>query len=263
MEINAINPPHDIIMTIASSSRGNSVFARLDGTAVLIDAGVSAKRICCAVTAAGCDAASLSAIFITHEHIDHIRALPVLTKKCAANIYAPEQSAPYIVSNGAGVTPHPPVWSAEIGNIEVRSFYTPHDSDGSCGYILRSQNRTLGVCTDLGHMTDEILSMLAGCDDVILESNHDPDMLRCGGYPAQLKARIRSNYGHLSNAQCAAAAAVLASEGAHSITLAHLSEENNTPRLAYGTTMRELEARGLKTVLNVAPAGECLTIISR
>lgn len=248
-------------MTIASGSSGNCIFAQLCGTRILIDAGVSARRICSALQGVGADAASIDALLVTHEHIDHIRAIPVLSKKCPAAIYAPVRSASYIASNGGEVCAHPPIWRRGIGNVEVTSFPTPHDSEGSCGYILRSESRSLGICTDLGHMTDDIMQAMCGCDDIILESNHDPDMLRCGGYPASLKARIRSDYGHLSNQQCAAAAVVFAEEGARSITLAHLSRENNTPRLAFQTTESALEAKRCKTALGIAPPDEPFMIL--
>lgn len=241
------------LWTLCSGSSGNAVYLRAGSSAVLIDVGCSARAACEAMQKIGADA-PLCGIFITHEHIDHIRGLPVLSRRCTTPIHATEGSAPFLGCGSARVTVHPPCFRVTAGEIEVTSFPTPHDSHMSVGYLLRTEDCTVGVATDIGHMTDEIMEQLADCDALIFESNHDIAMLERGSYPYPLKQRILSERGHLSNDACAASLAVLTRERVRHVMLAHLSEENNTPELAWRTSDAALEACGTANRVRLAVA---------
>jgi len=201
----------------------------------------------------GANMSQINAIFITHEHSDHIKGLPMITKKFYnIKIHINEQSARYLSSEESFVI-HKPTYICTVGDMEVSSFVTPHDSHGSVGYLVKTDGHTVGVATDLGHVPDSVMEKLAECTSVILESNHDEEMLIEGPYPQSLKERILSKKGHLSNQACADCAAVIAKNGVQNIMLAHLSEENNRPSIAMITTASELARKGVsRTVLKVA-----------
>ena len=231
------------IATLYSGSRGNSVFVESGDTRILIDAGKNARALCRALLDIGSDIDQIQAIFITHEHCDHVSALEVISKKHLIPIHIAEQSAkkfdrdPSAFIHKNLVRHSDPEYQIRVGNILVSSFRTPHDSAMSVGYRLDIEAldgvRSIGVATDIGYVTRGICHSLEGCESVVLESNHDEDMLRDGPYPYELKLRILSNKGHLSNKASAAFGAHLASHGTRSFILAHLSEENNTPDTAY------------------------------
>lgn len=229
------------IVSLYSGSTGNSFLVQADETCLLIDAGKNAKKLCAALAEAGVSPDALRAIFITHEHSDHVSALPVFLKKHPIPVHVQRASA-YKLANEPSVAPclclHPPLYTEQVEGITVTSFPTPHDSRGSLGYrfeITQADGSVLriGYATDVGFVSCEVEEALTGCDAVILESNHDPDMLMMGPYPYDLKLRISSRRGHLSNADSAALAARLCASGTHDLMLAHLSQENNTPELAY------------------------------
>ncbi len=229
------------ICALYSGSSGNSVFISAAGKKILIDAGKNARSLCRALSEIGSDISEIDAIFITHEHSDHVSALEVLSKKYLIPVHITDISAErfdrepeaYIHRN---LVRHPEEYEEHIGELCVRSFRTPHDSRMSVGYRMDfydgERERSFGVATDIGYVTRGICSALEGCEAVVLESNHDIDMLKSGPYPYDLKKRILSNRGHLSNKDSAAFGAYLASKGTRFFMLAHLSEENNTPDTA-------------------------------
>lgn len=233
------------VYTLASSSKGNSVYIRLGDDEILIDVGISTKRLCDALKAVGTELSAIKAIFITHEHSDHIAALEVLSKKYSIPIHFTEPSArEYLrhhksehAANASLI--HPLIYTEQIGSITVRSFATSHDSAASVGFIVTdgSDEHTVAIATDLGYITDEVSDSLIGIQNVILESNHDENMLLCGAYPYDLKRRILSNRGHLSNEAAAAFVCRLAASGTKRIMLAHLSQDNNLPELAYHSSL--------------------------
>ncbi len=229
------------VFSLYSGSKGNSFLISTPQGAILIDAGKSARQLCQSLCAVGVSPDEIKAILITHEHSDHIGALPVFLKKHPVPVHIPhacvyrleqdEAVAPYLC-------PHPPIYQDEICGIRVTSFPTPHDSRGSVGYRMEIANENghvlrIGYATDIGYVSKEVEEGLCGCDAVILESNHDEEMLMEGPYPYDLKQRIRSRRGHLSNPDCAAFAARLCAAGTKSLMLAHLSQENNTPDTAF------------------------------
>ncbi|MBO5269273.1 MAG: MBL fold metallo-hydrolase [Clostridia bacterium] len=239
------------LCTLYSGSDGNSTYISGGGTSLLIDAGKSARALTNALKSVGGfpenpEKPPVDAIFITHEHTDHISALAVFLKKYPIPVHVTEQSAEklYRLFKDAPICDcihtHTPLYTVEVGNMKVRSFPTSHDSRMSVGYRIEIEGEdtrhVFGYATDLGIVTPSVRDALLGCEAVVLESNHDPDMLLDGPYPFDLKMRIRSRLGHLSNPDAAAFAATLAASGTSHFLLAHLSKENNMPFLAYGET---------------------------
>ena len=230
------------ICTLYSGSGGNSIFVFAGGANILIDAGKNARALCNSLDEIGVAPDEIDAIFITHEHSDHISALEVFLKKNPIPVHISEISAKKLISRGFpqindNLVIHTPVFSVKIKGLEISSFVTPHDSMGSVGYRLsfeeNGEKRQIGIATDIGFVSESVFCGLDGCDSVIIESNHDIEMLKCGRYPYDLKKRILSNRGHLSNTDCAVFVSQLCRNGAKNILLAHLSEENNEPEIAY------------------------------
>ncbi len=233
---------------LGSGSSGNSTLVRSNGTSILVDAGLSCKAICTALEQAGSHYEELDAILLTHEHSDHIKALPVLLKKLTCPLYGTEPVLDYI-SRTLKIPAHIPLvpipeGSFAIHDMEVKPFATPHDSVGSVGYQFHDGSKRFAVATDLGHMTPEILEQLLPCKAVLLESNYDEGMLMVSSYPYALKRRIASSRGHLSNVDCAATAVTLAQNGLEHMILGHLSQNNNLPELAWSATRNALDHAG-------------------
>ena len=231
------------IISLYSGSTGNSFVISAPCGTLLIDAGKNAKRLCSALNDVGIDANNIGAILVTHEHTDHVSALPVFLKKHPVPVHLAYGCA-YKLMPHPSVEPllhmHPPIHEECICGMRVISFPTPHDSRASVGYRIEIPDEDgniicrIGYATDIGYVTPEIEEALTGCDAVILESNHDYDMLMTGPYPYDLKKRIASRRGHLSNPDSAALAARLCAMGTKKLMLAHLSQENNAPDLALG-----------------------------
>ncbi len=244
-----------------SGSKGNSYYIGTTSEGVLIDAGRSCKQIEYAMEANGLSMNSISAVFITHEHTDHCSALKVLAKRYKFDVYgslgtlnaleqygkiAPETTARLIENEIA------------IGNMLVQRIDTPHDAAESCCYrVTAPDGKSALIATDMGIILQEVHNAAMKSDFVVLESNHDIDMLRNGDYPFPLKKRILSDKGHLSNETCANELAELVKCGTLRLMLGHLSEQNNTPSLALSTSVSTLEKSGMKFrsdyTLDVAP----------
>ncbi len=229
------------LLTLYSGSDGNCTYVEAADAKILVDAGKSARRLCSALCEIGVCIDDIDAIFITHEHSDHVSALETLTKKHKIPIHMTELSACRFDSERFAsvrecIVLHPTLFETEIKGVTVHSFRTPHDSKMSVGYRFDfpdgEKERSFGVATDIGYVTKSICASLLGCEAIVLESNHDIDMLKEGPYPYDLKKRILSTKGHLSNAESARFAAHLAQNGTNAFILAHLSRENNTPDIA-------------------------------
>lgn len=225
------------IYTLFSGSSGNSLFVRAGDTKILIDAGKSMRSINNALSSIGHGLDSVNAIFITHAHSDHTMGIPVISRKHDMPIHATEATVRQLTCKGdippSRFTLHSDRECVEIGDINVRSFVTPHDCEGSVGYIIElPEEYRLGICTDTGCISREMVQELILCDGVIIEANYDEKMLRTGPYPYHLKKRIEANTGHLSNTNASRLCCMLAREGVKRIMLAHLSKENNLPELA-------------------------------
>lgn len=225
------------LVSLYSGSKGNCTYIRCGEDEILIDAGRSLRALMSALSVIGGDIARIKAIFITHEHSDHVSALEMLSKKYRIPIHITEGSAKKVLATTTYVKSnlvcHPPLYSETVGALTVSSFPTPHDSDMSVGYTIGLPGgEKIGYATDIGYITKEIRENLLGSSAVVLEANHDTQMLHDGPYPAWLKSRIESRHGHLSNVDCAAFLPELAAGGTKDILLAHLSAENNTPEAA-------------------------------
>ena len=234
------------IISLYSGSTGNAFVISAPSGTLLIDAGKNAKRLCGALAEVNVNVDDIGAILVTHEHTDHISALPVFLKKHPVPVHLAYGCA-YKLLPHPSVEPllhmHPPIHEECICGMRVTSFPTPHDSRASVGYRIEIPDENgnivyrIGYATDIGYVTPEIEEALTGCDAVILESNHDFDMLMTGPYPYDLKKRIASRRGHLSNPDSAALAAHLCATGTKKLMLAHLSQENNAPDIALGECM--------------------------
>ena len=241
------------VCSFASGSSGNSFLIRNEDTALLVDAGISAKQTVLDLTALGLGPEDLNAVLITHEHTDHIKGLKALCLASGAAVYASRGTLlgiPFAQELGE-TRAFCPGDSFRIGSICVDTFPTSHDAADPTGFAFSSGGRTAAIVTDTGTVTDEAFRMMRMADLLVLESNHDESVLKMGRYPWFLKQRILSSYGHLSNE--AAANAVLkllkleqleGTEKSRLVLLAHLSKENNFPQMALATMNNILAAEG-------------------
>ena len=241
------------IISLYSGSTGNAFLITSPVGTLLIDAGKSAKQLCRALDEAGVSPNHIGAILLTHEHNDHISALSVFLKKHPIPVHLPHgcvyklEADPAILPH---LIPHPPIYTEELCGMRVTSFPTPHDSRASVGYRIEIPHENgilhIGYATDIGYVSPEVEKGLLGCDAVVLESNHDLDMLMNGIYPYQLKQRVASRRGHLSNPDSAFFASQLHAAGTKSLMLAHLSQENNTPDLAYSECVSAIASENIQ-----------------
>ena len=230
--------------TLYSGSSGNCVYVKTPDTEILFDAGVSARAVERGLNDIQSSLSRIQAIFVTHEHSDHIKGLEVISKKHHIPTHMITSSARALIRNPQAsllndLYLHPSVFTIKFGNTTIRSFPTPHDSAASVGYTVEyeenGEKEKFGLATDIGHITEEIASSLMGSQAVVIEANHDVNMLFSGPYPYHLKLRIRSDKGHLSNEDCAKFARFLAENGTKHFVLAHLSKENNYAPIAENT----------------------------
>ncbi len=239
------------VCQLFSGSQGNATYIGTNTTGILVDAGVSAKRITDRLNELDISLDSIKAIFITHEHIDHVKGLRVFAKKNNIDIYATPLTLEELEHGGhlnGDFNAYRVDSTIELDDFKVSSFHTSHDSADSCGYRIElSDDRKIAVCTDLGYVSDTVRQGIYGCDLVVLESNHDVGMLKANiNYPEHLKRRILGVGGHLSNVDCSREMPNLIKNGTTRIILSHLSRENNTPFIALRTTVTELENFGAK-----------------
>lgn len=234
-----------------SGSSGNSIYVGCDGGHLLIDAGVSGTRVAKALESVGVAPGSLNGILVTHEHTDHIQGVGVLSRKYDLPIYATDGTWAAMEGKiGAVAAKNVCIIEPEInfflGPIEITAFSTPHDAAASVGYAFELDRTRFALATDLGCVRDGWLKHIMGADAVLLESNYDPDMLKAGPYPYDLKKRILSKRGHLSNDEAGEVAARLIQSGARQVVLGHLSKENNFPQLALKSAEVALMTEGIE-----------------
>lgn len=226
-----------IFYPLCSSSKGNASYIGNERSGILVDAGLSLRAFKTALSLRGIDPRAIHGIFITHEHSDHIKGLYSIAQHLGVPVYGSCETLEWLIAHGH-IPPKATVIeirrrTACLADLEVRAFSTPHDSAHSLGYrITLPHGKAACLCTDLGHVTDEVYANLIGSDFVLLESNYEEEMLWGGPYPAFLKHRIASKEGHLSNADCAETLLRLFGEGCTHFMLGHLSETNNLPELA-------------------------------
>lgn len=252
------------IFTLFSSSKGNSAYIKYGRDEFLIDCGASARAIDNALKTVGSSLANIKAIFITHEHSDHIRGLSTVCKYFGIPVFAPTASLGYIDSHitcSADLRELRSGRAVELFDTAVCPVATPHDALASVGFRIRAGGELIGYYTDIGHLSENVLRGLSGCRRVVIESNHDIEMLKNGSYPYPLKQRILGELGHLSNKACASLLPHLARHGAESFVLAHLSEENNRPEKAFRESFVSLLEKGYtvngERIVD-APDPECL-----
>ena len=235
-----------------SGSSGNALYCQYGETRLLIDAGKSGKCIEDALASIGADIRTLSGVLITHEHSDHILGAGVMARKYHLPIYATRETW-WAMKDKIGKIPPDTMREIEagrefwLGDIGVAPFSIPHDAADPVGFRLWGGNLSISTATDLGHFSADVYRRIAGSDLVLLESNHDPDMLRANPkYAPALKKRILGDYGHLSNEACASALLKLIAGGTGTVILGHLSGENNTPGLARRVSEKTLAQEGIR-----------------
>jgi phosphoribosyl 1,2-cyclic phosphodiesterase len=242
------------VSMLASGSRGNCAIVSSTCTRILVDAGISCRETFKRMKALGDDPKSLSAILITHEHTDHIYGLATLAKKLHIPIFmtgATHQMWARAMRDETGERPQleklekfESGHSFQIGDIVVKPFTIPHDAADPVGFTFRAEGIKVGVATDLGYIPVSVRDHLRGCDVLVMESNHDLEMLRGGPYPWSVKQRVMSRVGHLSNEALADFLANDYDNNAAFVVLAHLSEQNNHPEIARRGAERALATRG-------------------
>ena len=238
------------VAALASGSSGNCAVVSDGRVHILIDAGISARRIAQGLKGLGLELRHLSGVLITHEHADHVAALPVLCRQTGAALFTAEGTAYELCGRYQGLEDRFRVFLPgqrfALGEWEVGTFATSHDCACPVGYSISDGRRKLALCTDTGYITPEAREGVRGAHTLIGEFNYDPEMLRTGPYPVYLQERIRGTRGHLSNEMGGELAAWAAEQGAERIVLAHLSQENNRPDLALEAARRAMGALGLR-----------------
>lgn len=236
------------IHILASGSTGNAIYLRMGETRVLVDAGISARRIEQGLAGIGVKASDLDAVLITHEHSDHIKGLEVLTRKHELPIYTRERTWEAIPGKDklAGRCWQNIDQDFSIGSIDIKAFGISHDAADPVGFCFYYKQMKWVIVTDLGTVTPGVEKALSGADLAVLESNHDLEMLKNGPYPQFLKQRILSKQGHLSNFDTAELLCRIAHLKRMQIFLAHLSQQNNQPKLAEQTVAGILARQGCR-----------------
>ena len=244
---------------LCSGSSGNASFLEAEGRRFLIDAGLTRKRIAALLESIGVPLHTIDAVFLTHEHVDHVAGAGVLARAHHIPVYAAADcfsALPPSVGEipAACMRVFEPDRVFFCGKVRVLPFSTPHDAAHAVGYSFMAEGRKVTVMTDVGHVDDRLLTQLSGSDLVLLEANHDVDMLLAGPYPYPLKQRILSRRGHLCNEDCGRALIALHERGVRNVILGHLSRENNTPELARVTIEAMLESAGILSDMRVSVA---------
>lgn len=234
-----------------SGSRGNCTLIRTTEANILIDCGKSARAVASSLSELGVSLCDVDAVFITHEHTDHTSALEAVCQRYDIPVHVTGPSSEKLLCRecvARCAVCHPTEYSVRVGDLTVTSFPLPHDSAAHVGYIIEdASGDTLGIATDMGHVTPCAEENLSHCRRVIIEANHDVEMLLEGSYPPFLKRRILSPRGHLSNTDCAQLVCELAASGVEAFALAHLSPENNIPNLAYTEVKCALDSAGFSS----------------
>ena len=225
------------VCLLASGSKGNALLVANGRSRLLIDAGLSARELCRRLEAVGISPGELTGIIVTHEHIDHVRGLGVLSRRFNLPVYLHHAVAAALADSHRLAQVHEfDSGELSIGEFAVRAFPVTHDAAATVGFCVTGSTGKLGVATDLGVATRLVAEELRNCRALVLESNHDEELLRDGPYPWPLKQRIRGHHGHLSNNDSAKLLDTLCWEGLEGVLLAHLSETNNRPELAEAAT---------------------------
>ena len=245
--------------SLYSGSSGNSLFVETPNTKLLIDAGVSCKKIETALNDININPSSLDGILVTHEHIDHVQALGSLSKKYDLPVFVNQETLDAMPKQRDKISDKNIKLfkvndNFEIGDLKIHSFSIPHDAANPCGFSLYKDDKKISIATDIGHMTNSILKNLEESLFVLLEANYDPEILRCTSYPFSLKSRIAGPTGHLSNEIAGKTISYLLQSGLKNAMLGHLSKESNFPELAYQTVVDELISNNNENKLSLSVA---------
>ena len=236
--------------SLFSGSSGNCLYVGSQNTNILIDAGLSGKRIKGSLDEIGISAKFINGILVTHEHSDHIRGVGIMSRMFNIPIYANNNTWKQMNKSIGKIKEEniKVITSGEtftIGDIEIKSYSTPHDAVDPVGYCFFNDGKKISIATDLGHISDDVLNSIKDSDLILLESNHDVEMLKFGPYPYVLKRRILSDTGHLSNDDAGKTILKLLGDRKMTVILGHLSQQNNFPELAYRTVLSILEENGI------------------
>jgi phosphoribosyl 1,2-cyclic phosphodiesterase len=244
---------------LGSGSKGNATLVECGSTRLLVDAGLSARALGQRLEEVGVAAAQIDCILLSHDHSDHVRGaerfsslhdVPVASS--IETLEAMDRSPLHFAS----WSPLPENEAMTVGEFSIESFPVPHDAARPVGFIIHGEGLRLAMVTDLGHATTLVLERLRGSHLIMIESNHDAEMLKNGPYPWQLKQRVAGRTGHLSNDAAAAVLEEVVEDCCQAVVLAHLSTKNNSPELARSTAARALDSAGRKRVsMRVAAAG--------
>jgi len=236
--------------SLYSGSSGNSFLVQSNNVTILVDAGVSGKKISDALASLNVDINNICAILVTHEHTDHTQSIAILSKKYNIPIYAnkgtwsalgdkkskiPKENIFYFRNN----------CPFKLGDLNILPFDIPHDAVDPCGFSISDGFSRICIATDIGHITTSVFDILKNSDFVLLESNYEPDVLKYSRYPYKLKERIASPMGHLSNIEAGRTVNLLSNFGVKNIMLGHLSSENNFPELAYRSVIEQLQNKDI------------------
>jgi phosphoribosyl 1,2-cyclic phosphodiesterase len=254
------------LCSLSSGSSGNCYYVGSSSEGILVDAGISARRIRKTLEEIGPGMAGIRGILITHNHIDHIGALTRLTKKYGLPVYCTEGTWKGIMRNRMTLDADPNMYRQiktgvpfTIGSLEIQAFPVSHDAHEAVGYYFSAFGRKLSIATDLGVIGEQAAHYLRMSDALVIESNYDEHMLLNGHYPEQLKQRVHGSMGHMCNAHTSAFLADCYHPGISHILLGHLSAENNTPELALKTLHNTFSTMGIQihsnTVIHALPRG--------
>ena len=233
--------------SLYSGSSGNSLFIKTENTKILVDAGVSSKKIEKALNELDIEPKSIDGILVTHEHSDHVQGLGTFSKKFDLPVFVNQETLDAMPKQRDKISEKnlktfKVSEKFSIGDLDINPFSIPHDAANPCGFTILNENKKISIATDIGHMTNDILRNLEESQFVLLESNYDPEVLKCSSYPFMLKSRIAGPTGHLPNEMAGKTIAYLLKSGLKQAMLGHLSKESNFPELAYKTVVDELIA---------------------
>ena len=236
--------------SLYSGSSGNSSFIQSKNINILIDAGVSGKKIIDALASINVSIENISAILITHEHSDHTQSISTLSKKYNIPVYANKKTWEAMQNKKEKMQKENIMYFNNnqpftLSDITILPFDIPHDAANPCGFTISDNESKISIATDIGHMTTSIIDNIKNSNFLLLEANYEPDVLKCSSYPFHLKERIASPIGHLSNIEAGKTINYLADFGVKNIMLGHLSNENNFPELAYKSVLEQIENKDL------------------
>lgn len=253
-----------LFSVLGSGSRGNCVYIESGSTSILIDAGFSGKEIAARMQSIGKKMEDLNALFLTHEHRDHIHGAGVISRRCRLPVYGNYgtiQASEPVIGQVFQYREFATGDILAVGDLQIRSFSVSHDTADPVGFIVENGLVSLACCTDTGKISRLVGKRLSGCNGLILEFNHDPEMLRSGPYPLALQQRVRSDHGHLANEDAASFLGVVQHERLQQVVLAHLSATNNHPQLALQVAKAVMDV-GSETEIRVAEQNEPTALIS-